>query len=94
MHNCREDALIAAGFTDIFLPIKAAENASALALLPDICRELDEHEEQVGGAGGAGGAPGKRRVVAVLPGRSHCNHGSGIHLRSISCSTRQSGTCV
>jgi hypothetical protein len=56
--HCREDALIAAGFTDIFLPIKAAENASALALLPDICRELDEHEEQVGRTGAANGVGG------------------------------------
>ncbi|KAI7846494.1 hypothetical protein COHA_000029 [Chlorella ohadii] len=42
----REDALIAAGFTDIFLPIKARENASALELLPDVCAELDQHTEQ------------------------------------------------
>ncbi|PRW56218.1 hypothetical protein C2E21_5015 [Chlorella sorokiniana] len=42
----REDTLIAAGFTDIFLPIKARENASALELLPDVCAELDQHTEQ------------------------------------------------
>ncbi|EFN58807.1 hypothetical protein CHLNCDRAFT_19893 [Chlorella variabilis] len=42
----REEALIAAGFTDIFLPIKAKENASALALLPDVCAEVDQHVQQ------------------------------------------------
>jgi len=45
---CREEALLAAGFTDIFLPIKARENEEALALLPDVCAELDQHAEQVG----------------------------------------------
>ena len=47
MRPCREEALIAAGFVDIFLPIKARENASALELLPGVCAELDQHAEQV-----------------------------------------------
>ncbi|KAG2443788.1 hypothetical protein HXX76_002131 [Chlamydomonas incerta] len=41
----REDVLHAAGFTDIFADVKAAESARALALLPGVCAELD-------GAGG------------------------------------------
>lgn len=44
----REEALLAAGFRDIFLPIKARENVSALELLPGVCAELDQHTEQVG----------------------------------------------
>lgn len=65
----REDALIAAGFTDIFLPIKARENASALELLPDVCAELDQHTEQVCWAGWAGciGWQGGRALRAVQP---------------------------
>lgn len=43
---CREEALRAAGFTDIFRQIKAKENSSALGLLRDVCAELDEHSEQ------------------------------------------------
>ncbi|KAI3436715.1 hypothetical protein D9Q98_006130 [Chlorella vulgaris] len=42
----REDALRAAGFSDIFLAIKQQENATALALLPDVCADLDQHTEQ------------------------------------------------
>jgi hypothetical protein len=45
--HCREDALRAAGFSDIFLAIKQQENATALALLPDVCADLDQHTEQV-----------------------------------------------
>ncbi len=44
---CREEALRAAGFTDIFRQIKAKENSSALGLLRDVCAELDQHSEQV-----------------------------------------------
>lgn len=43
---CREEALRAAGFTDIFRQIKAKENSSALGLLRDVCAELDQHSEQ------------------------------------------------
>ncbi|KAG2436611.1 hypothetical protein HYH02_011546 [Chlamydomonas schloesseri] len=39
----REDVLHAAGFTDIFAEVKAAESARALALLPGVCAELDSH---------------------------------------------------
>ncbi|KAL4443034.1 hypothetical protein ABPG77_008525 [Micractinium sp. CCAP 211/92] len=42
----REEALRAAGFTDIFRQIKAKENSSALGLLRDVCAELDQHSEQ------------------------------------------------
>ena len=34
----RDAALRQAGFRDIFATVKAAENANALALLPDVCR--------------------------------------------------------
>lgn len=44
---CREEALRAAGFTDIFRQIKTKENSSALGLLRDVCAELDQHSEQV-----------------------------------------------
>lgn len=37
----REEALLSAGFTDIFEGIKARENAQALALLPEVCAEID-----------------------------------------------------
>lgn len=35
--------LHAAGFTDIFADVKAAESARALVLLPGVCAELDSH---------------------------------------------------
>ncbi|PSC71487.1 pantothenate kinase-like [Micractinium conductrix] len=41
----REQALIAAGFSDIFSDIKRTENEGALALLPGVCAELDQHTE-------------------------------------------------
>lgn len=37
---CREQALRSAGFTDIFRPIKAQENAKAVSLLAAVCAEV------------------------------------------------------
>ena len=37
----REEALLTAGFRDIFQPIKQRENQQALALLPGVCAEVD-----------------------------------------------------
>ena len=54
----REEALLAAGFSDIFRSIKRQENDAALALLPGVCAELDGHTDQVGGVGGGGGRCG------------------------------------
>jgi uncharacterized protein with ATP-grasp and redox domains len=40
----REEALIEAGFTDIYLEIKTRENENALDLLPEVLAEIDQEE--------------------------------------------------
>ncbi|KAG7669223.1 hypothetical protein Ndes2526B_g05521 [Nannochloris sp. 'desiccata'] len=40
----REEALIEAGFKDIYLDIKTRENENALELLPEVLAELDQQE--------------------------------------------------
>lgn len=43
----REECLHAAGFTDIFRGVKAAEGERALALLPQLLSELDARDDIV-----------------------------------------------
>jgi len=58
----RDGVLASLGFRDVFLRVKRAEDAAALALLPGVLKSLDD---AAGGAGELGGGPRARLELAV-----------------------------